>query len=125
MPSQLYKNEAVTFLCGRSFTYGDHDYDLLDEFDQEVAVGRLEMLVRTRHIIPVIDSIEDKPRHWHREIRLREDVERALGAQRGQNQIVLEAKEPVVEPDVRVDEPVAEKVEEKKPVAKKTAKKKA
>lgn len=79
MPTQLYKNEAVSFVCARNFTYAGTDYAIGEDFPQEEAVGRLELLVRTRRVIPVVDSYEDKPRHWHREVRLRSDVENRLG----------------------------------------------
>lgn len=79
MPSQLYKNEAVDFICGRNFKYDDAEYTVGEQFDQELAVGRLELLVRNRFLIPVVDHIDDKPRHWHREIRLREHVLNKLG----------------------------------------------
>jgi len=78
MPSQLYTNEAITFLCARPFTWNGHDYSILDEFPQEEGKGRIEVLVRTRRVIPVVDDYGDKPRHWHREVQLRENVEKKL-----------------------------------------------
>ena len=120
MPSQLYKNENVTFICGRNFTYDGQEYEVGADFELELAVGRLEMLVRTRHIIPVVESTTEKPRHWHREIKMRADVERQLGADRAKGQINIERKEPEVTEDERVEEQPA-----KKTAAKKTAKKKA
>lgn len=84
MPTQLFTNEAVSFICARDFTYDGVDYKTGEDFPQEAGVGRLELLVRTRRVIPVVDSYDDKPRHWHREIRLREHVEDRLGVKRTQ-----------------------------------------
>lgn len=78
MPSQLIKNDNVSFVCSREFTYAGEQYHLGDDFPQEKALN-IETLVRTRYLIPVIDSIDDKPRHWHREVRLRANVMEKLG----------------------------------------------
>lgn len=74
MPSQLYDNSAVSFVCARNFTYNGVDYEMGGEFDQEEGNGRLESLVRSRFIIPVVDNLSDKPRHWHREVKQRDEV---------------------------------------------------
>lgn len=74
MPTQLYKNEAIDFICARDFTYAGVDHKTGTDFDQDIDPGRLEMLVRTRRIIPVIDEYDDKPRHWYREVQLRKNV---------------------------------------------------
>jgi hypothetical protein len=73
MPSQLIKNDAVSFVVTKTFRYGDTDYEIGDDFPKDVT-NKIETLVRTRFVAPVIDHIDDKPRHWHREVRLREDV---------------------------------------------------
>lgn len=73
MPSQLIKNEAISFVVTKAFRYGDTDYEIGDDFPEDVT-NKIETLVRTRFVAPVIDHIDDKPRHWHREVRLREDV---------------------------------------------------
>lgn len=82
MPSQLIKNDNVSFLCARDFTWLGKDYKMGEEFDPTVDVGRIELLVRTRRVIPVVEDSSVKPRHWHREVRLRSDVERRLGVSR-------------------------------------------
>lgn len=79
MPSQLYKNDAISFVCARNFTYNGEDFSLGDDFPQEKAPGRIESLVRTRRVIPVVESTDDKPRHWHREVQPRDLVLRKLG----------------------------------------------
>lgn len=78
MPSQLYDNEAVSFICGRDFTYNGEQYSQGQDFPQGKALN-LETMVRTRYLIPVIESWEDKPRHWHREIRLKSEILGKLG----------------------------------------------
>jgi len=82
MPSQLVKNDNVTFLVAKDFVWDGVQYKLGDDFDQNIAIGRIELLVRTRRIIPVVENSSVKPRHWHREVRLRSDVERRLGVSR-------------------------------------------
>jgi len=97
----LYQNQAVTFICGKNFKYAGHQYEVKDEFDQELAPGRIEQLVRTRHIDPVVEDRADKTRSFHREIHVREDIDRILGKARGKGQIVIEYHDPVEEADAR------------------------
>jgi len=82
MPSQLYKNDNVDFLCARDFVWNGVQYKMGDDFDPSVDVGRIELLVRTRRVIPVVENSSVKPRHWHREVRIRSDVEKRLGVSR-------------------------------------------
>lgn len=82
MPSQLVKNDNVDFLCARDFVWDGVQYKMGDDFDQDIAIGRIELLVRTRRVIPVVEDSSVKPRHWHREVRIRSDVERRLGVSR-------------------------------------------
>ena len=79
MPSQLYDNKGVSFVCARNFTYNGEKYEIGQDFPQEDLVDSPEVLVRSRYLIPVVDSWEDKPRHWQREIRLKETVLAKLG----------------------------------------------
>lgn len=103
MPSNLYLNEDVTFIAGRNFTFAGEKFEVGDEFDQELAPGRIEQLVRTRHVYPVVDDRADKTRFFHREVHVREDIDRILGKDRGVGQIQLQrAEEPA---PVDADEP--------------------
>jgi len=79
MPSQLITNDNVEFICGRNFTFNGKDYKLGEDFPQDEALGRIETLVRTRHVIPVVESYDVKPRHWHREVRIKSEVLDKLG----------------------------------------------
>lgn len=79
MPSQLYKNSAVYFICARNFLWAGTEYAMGEEFDQDIAPGRLDLLVRTRRIIPVVDDPADKPRHWHHHIWPRALIDEKLG----------------------------------------------
>lgn len=97
MPSNLYLNENVTFICGKNFIFAGVPYEVGDEFDQELSPGRIEQLVRTRHVYPVVDDRADKTRFFHREVHVREDIERILSKDRGKGQIKLvRASEPEV-----------------------------
>lgn len=77
MPSQLYNNSAIEFVCARNFTYDGVDYTCGEDFPNRA--DNIETLVRARYIIPVVETRHDKPRHWHREIQERELVLRKLG----------------------------------------------
>jgi hypothetical protein len=86
MPSQLLTNEAISFIVGKTFTYNGVEYPYGTDFDQDVVrvpVQNIETLVRNRFLIPVVDSYDDKPRHWYREIKIRSDVEAKLGLPEG------------------------------------------
>jgi len=74
MPSQLFANEAINFLACKPFTYRGKEYSLGDEFPQEEA-NNIETLVRARYVIPFVEDLADKPRHWHTHIRSREQAE--------------------------------------------------
>lgn len=92
MPSQLLTNEAISFVAAKDFTYGDHRYAMGDDFPQEDA-NNIETMVRSRYLIPVVDDLSDKPRHWHRHVGLRQDVLDRLF--RDKTQIVLPEQAPV------------------------------
>src|SRR5262245_9636729 len=86
MPSQLINNEAISFVVAKPLKWYDNEYEIGDDFPQEDA-NNIETLIRSRYLIPVVDDLSDKPRHWHREIQLRELVLEKLA---GDNiQIVL------------------------------------
>ena len=77
MPSDLYKNDAIYFLCAKDFMYDGEDYTMGQEFPEEVA-NNLETLVRARFVIPVVDDKADKPRHWHTTVRTRDEADEYL-----------------------------------------------
>jgi hypothetical protein len=81
MPSQLEKNAGIYFLCARNFLYKGHEYKIGDTFPDYEA-NNVEILVRTRRVIPVVDDYADKPRHWYREVQLASNVKRKLGLAR-------------------------------------------
>jgi hypothetical protein len=79
MPTQLTKNDAIYFMCARDFIYAGEQYSMGDKFDQEIGMGRMDMLVRTRRVIPVVDDSDDMPRHWRHHVWLRKDISKKLG----------------------------------------------
>ena len=83
MPSQLFANEAVGFLACKPFTYRGEEYAIGDEFPQEEA-NNIETLVRARYVIPFVEDLANKPRHWHTHIRSREQAEEYLNRSRVQ-----------------------------------------
>lgn len=90
MPSQLYKNSAIYFMCARDFLWDGVEYKMGDDFDQDISPGRIDLLVRTRRLVAVVDDIADKPRHWHHHVWLRKDVTRKLGLIHRENTDILE-----------------------------------
>lgn len=79
MPSQLYKNSAIEFICARDFTYDGVDYKMGDEWDRDVGTGRLDMLIRTRRLFAVVEDSSDKPRHWHHHVWVKHEIKVKLG----------------------------------------------
>ena len=82
MPSQLFTNEKITFLACKPFTYRGVEYAIGDDFPQEEA-NNIETLVRARFVIPIVEEVPDKPRHWHGHIRTREQAEEYLNREPG------------------------------------------
>jgi len=77
MPSQLFTNGKIEFLACKPFTYRGEEYAIGDDFPQEEA-NNIETLVRARFVIPIVEDVADKPRHWHGHIRTREQAEEYL-----------------------------------------------
>lgn len=82
MPSQLYNNPHVYFVCARNFTWAGKEYKLGEKFEQDIAPGRLDMLVRNRWLYAAVDRIEDKPRHWHHHIWVKSILDEKLGLEK-------------------------------------------
>jgi hypothetical protein len=83
MPSQLIKNDGISFLACKPFTYRGTEYSIGDDFPQEEA-NNIETLVRSRFVIPVLEEGYLRPRHWHGHIRTREQGEEYLNRSRVQ-----------------------------------------
>lgn len=85
MPSQLLKNDKISFVACRNFSSQGKDYQVGDDFPQEDARD-IEVFVRARYVIPVVDDIADKAniRHWHKEIRPKDEVLERLARDRVQ-----------------------------------------
>jgi len=98
---QLLKNDGVSFLAAKNFTYAGEEYVMGQEFPQEVA-RNIETLVRARFVIPVLEEGALKPRHWHTHIRTREEAEEYLNRDRVQL-IMPEGQEPDSDEVVNLD----------------------
>jgi hypothetical protein len=85
MVNQLLNNDKISFVVARRFSSRGKDYEVGDDFPQE-DTNKIETFVRSRYIIPVVDSIEDKQhiRHWHRHIRPKDEVLERLARDRVQ-----------------------------------------
>lgn len=101
MVSQLLSNDKISFVACRNFTSNGKEYSVGDDFPQEDA-RNIEVFVRARYVIPVIDDIADKThiRHWHRELRPKDEVLERLS--RDRVQLLMPGEEIPGEP---VDEP--------------------
>lgn len=78
MPSQLDRNSAIHFIAARDFTYAGVDYKMGDDFDQDIG-AHIDMLVRTRRVVAVVDDSDDLPRHWYHHVWVKSDIKRKLG----------------------------------------------
>lgn len=83
MPSQLLTNDKVSFVVAKNFSSQGKDYKIGEDFPQEDARD-IEVYVRARFVIPVVDKIQDKPRHWHQHIRPKKEVLERLARDRTQ-----------------------------------------
>lgn len=83
MAIQLLKNEGISFVAARNFTYAGEDFVMGQEFPQEKA-RNIETLVRARYVIPVLEEGHLRPRHWHTHVRTREEAEEYLNRDRVQ-----------------------------------------
>jgi hypothetical protein len=92
MPSQLLTNDRISFVVAKPFTSRGQTYSVGDDFPQEEARD-IEVFVRARYLIPVVDSIEDKKfiRHWHRHIRPKDEVLERLNRENVQLRMPYEA----------------------------------
>ncbi len=80
---QLLKNDGISFVAAKNFTYAGEEYVMGQEFPQEAA-RNIETLVRARFVLPVLEEGALKPRHWHTHIRTREEAEEYLNRDRVQ-----------------------------------------
>lgn len=85
MVSQLLKNDAITFVVAKPFTSRGKTYEVGEDFPQEEARD-IEVFVRARFVIPVLENPEDKVhiRHWHTELRPKDEVLERLSRDRVQ-----------------------------------------
>jgi hypothetical protein len=77
VPSQLLRNEKISFVACRNFTHAGVEYHIGDEFPGEAA-NNIETLVRARYVFAVVEDLSDKPRHWHGHVRPRAEIEEKL-----------------------------------------------
>lgn len=96
MVSQLLKNDAITFVVSKPFSSRGKTYEVGDDFPQEDARD-IEVFVRARYVIPVLEDPDAKIniRHWHHELRPKDEVLERLSRERVQ----LVMPEPYHEPD--------------------------
>lgn len=79
MPSILKELPAVTWLAGKNFTFNGKSFKVGDEVPEVNEFPRLEVFVRTRTVIPVVDKTEDLPFQFRHTVMTRERASRKLG----------------------------------------------
>ena len=94
MRSPLLSNDRVYFVVPKPFTSGEKTYAIGDEFPQEGA-RNIEMMVRARYVVPVVDNLADRPKYWYKEVKLRSVLMEKLNRENVQ----LKMPEPYHEPD--------------------------
>lgn len=78
MPSILSKLDHIGFIAGRPFVFNGEAYQVGDEVDA-AGWSNLETLVRTRHLIPVVDDPARLPFQFRRTVVTRERAYQKLG----------------------------------------------
>lgn len=73
MPSQLLVNDKIGFIVAKPFTSAGKDYTPGDDFPQEDARD-IEVLVRARFVIPVVDDAEDRPRNLYKMVKVKSEA---------------------------------------------------
>lgn len=73
MGSPLLSNDRVGFVVSKPFTSREREYAVGDDFDQNDA-RNIEVLVRARYVIPVVEDLADRPKYWYKEVRLKSEV---------------------------------------------------
>lgn len=73
MAHTLHNVEGLEYIAGRTFTLNGEKYESGDPVpNEELANTHLEALIRSRHVIPVVDDEADIPRYTNwREIKVR------------------------------------------------------
>jgi len=78
MPSILRDLPAVAWVAGKNFNFKGKSYQVGDEVPEINEFPRLEVFVRTRTVIPVVDSIEDTPFQFRHTVMTRERAQHKL-----------------------------------------------
>jgi len=70
MGSPLLSNDRVSFVVTKPFTSSGKTYAVGDDFPQEDA-RNIEVMVRARYVVPVVEDLNDRPKYWYKEVKLR------------------------------------------------------
>ena len=78
MPSILRDLPAVSWVAGKNFNFQGTNYKVGEEINDINEFPRLEVYVRTRHVIPVVERTEDIPFQFRHVVMTRERANRKL-----------------------------------------------
>ena len=78
MPSILRDLPAVAWLAGKNFTFQGKEYKVGDEVPEVNEFPRLEVYVRTRTVIPIVESMDDIPFQFRHTVMTRERAVKKL-----------------------------------------------
>jgi hypothetical protein len=115
MGSALLSNDRVGFVVTKPFTSREKTYAVGDDFDQDEA-RNIEVLVRARYVVPVVDDLEDRPKYWYKEVKLKSALLEKLNRSRVQIRMHNEPDSDEVVNVTQLTHPQAEPDEEVTPV---------
>lgn len=80
MASAMYDNKNIEFVVTRPMRFKGKQYKIGDDLPKkELNLVNPEVLIRTRHITPVVEDTKFKPKFFHREVKPRSVVFDRLG----------------------------------------------
>jgi hypothetical protein len=80
MPSILRDLPAVSWVAGKNFNFKGTNYKVGEEIADINEFPRVEVYVRTRHVIPVVERAEDIPFQFRHVVMTRERANRKLAS---------------------------------------------
>src|SRR3954468_7690401 len=79
MAGYLAQIPAISWVAGKNFNYKGVSYTVGDEIDEIKDFPRLEVFVRTRHVIPIVETTDDLPFQFRWTVMTRARADQKLG----------------------------------------------
>lgn len=103
MAQSLYSLENIYFVAGRHYVHDGVTYEPGDVVEGARTFRNVEAMVRSRHLIPVVDNHNDVPVYFQKDVKLASLVEEKFR---------FTIKHPDVAPDSEDEEPVEDGLED-------------